>query len=76
MTAFKAALNAHQLELSFDLGGWYVKQCTASGGSGLVDLKAFAPAVDRAIIENYADSFPQRSHLVQRARRVARGVTA
>jgi hypothetical protein len=56
LAAFKAALHAQQMELSFDLGGWYVKQCTSSGGEGLVDLKAFAPAVDRAIIENYAGS--------------------
>jgi hypothetical protein len=57
LTAFKAALNAHQLELSFDLGGWYIKQCTSSGGSGLVDMKALGSAVDQAIIEDYADSF-------------------
>ncbi len=57
LTAFKTALHEHQLELSFDLGGWYVKQCTASGGSGLVDLKAMAPAVDQAILEDYAGSF-------------------
>jgi hypothetical protein len=57
LTAFKAALNAHQMELSFDLGGWYVKQCTASGGNGLVDLKALGPAVDQAIIEDYSKSF-------------------
>ena len=57
LTAFKQALHAHQMELSFDLGGWYVKQCKESGGSGLVDLKAFGPAVDQAIIEDYAGSF-------------------
>ncbi len=57
LTAFKAALHEHRLELSFDLGGWYVKQCTSSGGSGLVDLKAMAPAVDQAILENYAGTF-------------------
>ena len=57
LTAFKAALHAQNMELSFDLGGWYIKQCTASGGNGLVDLKAFGPAVDQAIIEDYAKSF-------------------
>ena len=57
LTAFKTALHAHQMELSFDLSGWYVKQCTSSGGSGLVDLKAFGAAVDQAIIEDYAGSF-------------------
>ncbi|HEY4105287.1 MAG TPA: hypothetical protein VGM44_15425 [Polyangiaceae bacterium] len=57
LTAFRAALNAHQLELSFDLGGWYVKQCTDSGGTGLVDLTTLGPAVDQAIIEDYSKTF-------------------
>jgi hypothetical protein len=57
LIAFKAALHAHDMELSFDLGGWYVKQCMASGGSGLVDLKAMGAAVDQAIIEDYAKTF-------------------
>jgi hypothetical protein len=61
LTAFKQALNAHNMVLSFDLGGWYVKQCTASGGGGLVDLKAFAPAVDQAIIEDYSKTFDSPS---------------
>ncbi|HEY1535803.1 MAG TPA: hypothetical protein VGF76_17405, partial [Polyangiaceae bacterium] len=56
LAAFKQALNAHGMVLSFDLGGWYVKQCSESGGAGLVDLKAFEPAVDQAVIEDYADS--------------------
>jgi len=54
LTSFKAALHAHNMELSLDLGGWYVKQCA---GNGLVDLKAIGPAVDQAIIEDYAGSF-------------------
>ncbi len=57
LTAFKSALHAHDLVLSLDLGGWYIKQCKASGGSGLVDLEALGPAVDQAIIEDYAGSF-------------------
>jgi hypothetical protein len=57
LTAFKTALHAQNMELSLDLGGWYVKQCTASGGSGLVDLAALGPAVDQAIIEDYAGTF-------------------
>ena len=57
LTAFKSALHAHNMELSLDLGGWYIKQCKASGGSGLVDLQALGPAVDQAIIEDYAGSF-------------------
>lgn len=54
LTSFKTALNAHGMELSFDLGGWYVKQCSSSGYSGVVDLTAFGAAVDQAIIEDYA----------------------
>ncbi len=54
LTSFKQALNAHGMVLSFDLGGWYIKQCSASGYSGVVDLTAFGAAVDQAIIEDYA----------------------
>jgi len=49
LTAFKSALHAQNRVLSLDLGGWYIKQCKASGGSGLVDLQALGPAVDQAM---------------------------
>lgn len=54
LTSFKQALNAHGMVLSYDLGGWYVKQCSASGYSGVVDMTAMGAAVDQAIIEDYA----------------------
>jgi len=54
--SFKQALNAHGMELSYDLGGWYVKQCNSSGYSGVVDITAFGAVVDQAIIEDYAGS--------------------
>jgi hypothetical protein len=37
--------------LTVDIGDWYVRQC---GGDGLVDLTQIGPAVDAAIIEDYA----------------------
>jgi hypothetical protein len=57
LTSFKGALNAAGLTLSFDLGGWYVRQCSSSGGDGLVDLAQLQHSVDLAIIEDYAGSF-------------------
>jgi hypothetical protein len=57
LTSFKGALNAAGLTLSFDLGGWYVRQCSSSGGDGLVDLAQLEHSVDLAIIEDYAGSF-------------------
>ena len=49
--AFKKALNQEGMQLSLDLGGWYVKQC---GGDGLVDLIQMGANVDLAIMEDYA----------------------
>ncbi|HTA90627.1 MAG TPA: hypothetical protein VK745_13650 [Polyangiaceae bacterium] len=48
---FKQALNAEGMQLSLDLGDWYVRQC---GGDGLVDLAALGDSVDLAIMEDYA----------------------
>jgi hypothetical protein len=48
---FKQALNAEGMQLSLDLGDWYVRQC---GGDGLVDLTALGDSVDLAIMEDYA----------------------
>lgn len=52
----KAALNAHNMQLSYDLGTWYVKQTYCSGGTGVVDLKAIASNVDLVIMEAYANT--------------------
>jgi hypothetical protein len=57
LAAFKTALNAHQMTLSVDVAGWYTLQCSGSGGDGLADLTKLGPAVDLAIIEDYAGSF-------------------
>jgi hypothetical protein len=57
LTSFKSALHAEGLQLSFDLGGWYVRQCSSAGGDGLVDLAQMQHSVDLAIIEDYAGSF-------------------
>ena len=51
LTAAKAALHAQNMILTIDIGDWYVRQC---GGDGLVDLTQIGPAVDAAIIEDYA----------------------
>jgi hypothetical protein len=51
LAAAKTALHAHGMILTIDIGDWYVRQC---GGDGLVDLTKIGPAVDAAIIEDYA----------------------
>ncbi len=51
LTAAKAALHAQNMILTIDVGDWYVRQC---GGDGLIDLTQIGPAVDAAIIEDYA----------------------
>jgi hypothetical protein len=50
LTAAKAALHAQNLLLTVDIGGWYIEQCGADG----IDLTQIGPAVDVAIIEDYA----------------------
>jgi hypothetical protein len=54
LSAFKSALNAQGMMLSLDVAGWYISQCSASGGSALVDLTKIGPSLDLAIIEDYA----------------------
>jgi hypothetical protein len=54
LSSFRAALNAHGMTLSIDLGGWYVLQCSDSNGDGLVDLTALGTSVDWAIMEDYS----------------------
>ncbi len=57
LTAFKSALHAQKLTLSVDIAGWYILQCSGSGGTGLVDLTQLGPAVDQAILEDYSGAF-------------------
>jgi hypothetical protein len=54
LAAFKSALNQHDMTVSLDLGTWYVRQCTGSGGDGLVDLAQLGHSLDLAIIEAYS----------------------
>jgi hypothetical protein len=54
LAAFRTALHAHGMQLSFDLGTWYLKQSMCSGGTGFVDLKTIGKNVDLAIVEAYS----------------------
>jgi len=54
LTKFRDALHAKGLTVSLDLGGWYMQQCTDSGGDGFVDLKTLGDSVDWAILEDYS----------------------
>ncbi len=54
LSAFKSALDAQSMVLTLDVAGWYIRQCSASGGSALVDLTKIGPSLDLAIIEDYA----------------------
>jgi hypothetical protein len=60
--ALKAALNAHGMTLSIDLGTWFIKQTWCSGGVGVVDLTRLGPLVDQAILEDYASSLGAASN--------------
>jgi len=51
----KTALNAHGMELSFDLGTWFIQQTSCSSGAGVVDLETFGDRVDTAIVEAYTN---------------------
>ncbi len=57
LKAFKQALNAKHMALSVDIAGWYILQCTGSGGTGLVDLTKIGESVDQAILEDYSGAF-------------------
>jgi hypothetical protein len=61
LTAFKSALNQHGMILTIDLAGWYVRQCSGSGGDGLIDVAAMGHSVDLAILEDYAGSLGNAS---------------
>jgi hypothetical protein len=56
LSAFKQALNAHQMVLSIDIGDWYTLQCDASCTTGLVDLTHIGQSVDMAIFMDYSDN--------------------
>jgi hypothetical protein len=52
----KQALNQHGMILTVDLAGFYIKQCGASGGDGVIDVTRIADKMDLAIIEDYPGS--------------------
>jgi Glycosyl hydrolases family 18 len=54
--AFKTALHAHGMQLSIDLGTWFIKQTWCSGGTGVVDLTTIGSYVDQVIVEAYAST--------------------
>jgi hypothetical protein len=54
LTAFKAALHQHDMILTIDLAGWYIHQCSGSGGDGLIDVAEMGHNVDLAILEDYS----------------------
>jgi hypothetical protein len=57
LSAFKSALNAQTMQLSIDIGSWYMLQCAASNGTGLVDLAHLGASVDLAIVMDYTGTF-------------------
>jgi hypothetical protein len=51
--AYTAAAHLHNLEISIDGAGFYVRQC---GANGLIDLAAVGNSIDQIIMEDYATS--------------------
>lgn len=50
LSTFKKALNQQGMQLSYDLGAWFVRQCA---DDGVIDLTQMADAVDLMIMEDY-----------------------
>jgi hypothetical protein len=63
LAAFKSALNQHQMILTIDLAGWYIRECSGSGGDGLMDIAQMGHSVDLAILEDYAGSLGNASSM-------------
>ncbi len=55
LTAYSTAMHAHNMVVSYDLGGWFTRQC--GDNSGLVDLTKLGSAVDQMIMEDYSGTF-------------------
>ncbi len=55
LTAFTAAMHAKNMVVTFDLGGWYTRQC--GDDTGLVDLTLVGHSVDQMIMEDYSGTF-------------------
>ncbi len=50
LATFKKALNQQGMQLSYDLGAWFVRQCA---DDGVIDLAQMGDAVDLMIMEDY-----------------------
>ncbi len=55
LTAFTAAMHAKNMVVTFDLGGWYTRQC--GDDTALVDLTKVGHSVDQMIMEDYSGTF-------------------
>ncbi|HWZ89152.1 MAG TPA: glycosyl hydrolase family 18 protein [Polyangiaceae bacterium] len=55
LTAFTAAMHQHNMTVTFDLGGWYTRQC--GDNNALVDLTKVGNSVDQMIMEDYSGTF-------------------
>jgi hypothetical protein len=55
LTAFTAAMHQKNMVVTFDLGGWYTRQC--GDDNGLVDLTKVGNSVDQMIMEDYSGTF-------------------
>jgi hypothetical protein len=60
--AFRTALHAVGMILTFDVVDFNVMQSNCSGGIGPVDLTKLGPVVDLAIVEDYNSSFGTASN--------------
>jgi hypothetical protein len=57
LSAFKSALHAEGMILTYDVVDFNVVQSNCSGGEGPVDLTKLGPVVDLAIVEDYNTNF-------------------
>jgi hypothetical protein len=59
LTAFTAAMHAKNMVVTFDLGGWYTRQC--GDDNGLVDLSQVGHSVDQMIMEDYTGTYGNKN---------------
>ncbi len=59
LTAFTAAMHAKNMVVTFDLGGWYTRQC--GDDTGLVDLSQVGHSVDQMIMEDYTGTYGDKN---------------
>ena len=59
LTAFTAAMHAKNMAVTFDLGGWYTRQC--GDNNALVDLSLVGHSVDQMIMEDYTGTYGDKN---------------